>query len=196
METMKSMPSAVSINLASEPFRRDRPIVLAGIAGGTLLGGLLLFQAALIWTNRETTIEARQDVATQQGRLQSLARDRATLEGTLRQPANSAALEESLFFNALLRRKGISWSRVFSDLETVLPFNVRLVSVRPQVNQYNQIVLEMAVASATTEPVIQMLMRLEGSPVFGATAVQTWLPPSQNEPNFRYTVKANYAPRL
>ena len=190
------MPSTIQVNLASQPFRRDRPLVLAGVGGGLLLGALLAFQLSLIWFNRQSTLEARAEVASLDRRAQTMAQEQARLEGALRQPKNAAALEESLFFNGLLRRKGISWTRIFSDVEGVLPSNVRLVSVRPQVNQFNQIELQMAIASATTEPVILMLQRLEGSPVFGATSVETWLPPSQNEPTYRYTVKADYAPRF
>jgi hypothetical protein len=45
------------------------------------------------------------------------------------------------------------------------------LAVRPQVNIDNQILLDMTVASGTPEPVVDMLMRLEGSPLFGATAM-------------------------
>jgi len=36
------------------------------------------------------------------------------------------------FLNGLITRKSISWSRIFSDLERVIPHNVRLLAVRPQ----------------------------------------------------------------
>lgn len=41
-----------------------------------------------------------------------------------------------------------------------------------------------------------MVMRLEGSARFGATAVSNWLLPTQSEPLFRYRVTSNYAPAL
>src|SRR5262245_16542251 len=138
------MPSTIQVNLASQPFRRDRPLVLAGVGGGLLLGAVLAFQLSLIWFNRQSTLEARAEVSSLQQRAQTMAAEQAQLEATLRQPKNAAALEESLFFNGLLRRKGISWTRIFSDVEGVLPGNVRLISVRPQVNQYNQVELQMA----------------------------------------------------
>lgn len=189
------MLSANNINLASEPFRRDRPMVLAGVVGGVALGALLAFQVSVIWINRQSTIEARSQVATLDERARTMAAEQARLEATLRQTSNARALEESLFFNSLLRRKGISWTRIFADVEGVLPSNVRLVSVRPAVNQFNEIELQMAVASTSTQPVIQMVQRLESSPLFGATLVETWLPPSANEPTYRYTVRTNYASR-
>jgi len=39
-------------------------------------------------------------------------------------------MERSLFLNALIDRKAISWTKLFADLEKVVPYNVRLVSVR------------------------------------------------------------------
>jgi Tfp pilus assembly protein PilN len=190
------MASAIQVNLASEPFRRDRPLVLAGIVGGLVLGALLAFQLMMIYFNRQSTIEARAELGQLQVRAQQMSAEQSQLEAALRQPENARALEESLFFNGLLRRKGISWTGIFSDIEGVMPYNVRLISVRPQVNNYNQIELRMGVASATTEPVIAMLRRLEGSAKFGATAIETWLPPSANEPTYRYMLKANYAPQF
>ena len=189
------MPSAIQVNLASEPFRRDRPMVLAGVVGGLVLAALLALQLSLIYFNRQSTIEARAELAELNERAAKMAAEQSQMDAVLRQSSNARALEESLFFNSLLRRKGISWTRIFTDLEGVVPHNVRLVSVRPQVNAYNEIELRMSVASATPEPVIAMLQRFEGSPTFGATLVETWLPPSANEPTYRYTLRANYAAR-
>ena len=190
------MPSAINVNLASEPFRRDRPLILAGVIAGLVLGALLAFQLSMVYFNRQSTLDARAEVASLEERAGMMAQEQARLEAALREPANARALEESLFFNALLRRKGISWARIFADVEGVLPGPVRLVSVRPAVNQFNQIELQMAIASAAPGPAIDMVQRLESSPQFGATSVETWLPPSSTDPTYRYTLRANYATRF
>jgi hypothetical protein len=190
------MRSAISVNLASAPFRRDRPIIALGWAGGALLLALLVYQVSLAWIGYRETVETRAAVNRLDQRTAAMSAEQANLEAILRQPANAASLEESLFFNTLLLRKGISWTMIFRDLEGVMPYNVRLVSIRPQVSRDNRIVLDMTVASQAADPVIQMLMKLEGSPLFGATAVTNWAPPSQNEPLYRYRVNSNYSPRL
>jgi len=56
--------------------------------------------------------------------------------------------------------------------------------------------LEMDVASQSSEPVIDMLTRMESSEQFGATHVATWLPPSQTEPMYRYRVNVNYGQKF
>ena len=84
----------------------------------------------------------------------------------------------------------------FGDLEQVMPYNVRLVSVRPQVTGRNEIQLEMVVGSQTVEPVIDLMRRLEQSPVFGGMQLHNSIPPSQSEPLMRYRISVNYAQKL
>jgi len=190
------MKGAITINLASQPFRRDRPFVITAMAACVALIGLLVFQVSLAWIQRGDASDVRLAVEQARRQLATLTTEQAKLDEVLRRPQNSQAITYSVFLNGLLLRKGISWTRIFSDLEEIMPHNVRLIAVRPQVNVATQIQLDMTVGSQTTEPVIDMLMRLEGSPLFGATAVTSWLPPSQSEPLFRYRVTVNYAPKL
>ena len=79
------MPSANNVNLASEPFRRDRPVILAGLVGGLVLGALLAFQLSMIWFHRQSTIDARAEVATLSERASMMAQEQARLEASLRQ---------------------------------------------------------------------------------------------------------------
>jgi len=190
------MRGAIPINLSSDPFRRDRPIILLGWAGGAALSGLFLYLAAMAWIQRSEATDTREALQNAQRQLSAMNAEQARFDGELRLPANAQSIEHSLFYNQLLLRKGISWTGIFNDLEKVLPHNVRLISVRPQVNSTNQIILDMVVGSQSPEPVVDMVMRLEGSARFGATTVSSWLPPTQSEPLFRYRVTSNYAPAL
>jgi type IV pilus assembly protein PilN len=187
----------IPINLASEPFRRDRPILIASGACAVVLAGLLAVLIVLIVTERGQVKETRVAVARLSGQLRSMAAEQAKLEGTLRQPSNAVVLERSLLLNTLLERRSISWTRIFSDLEGVLPLNVRLISVRlPQINSRNEVMLDMVVGAKEPGPVIEFLKRLEESPRFGAIEGHSSLPPSQNEPLYRYRVSVNYAQKL
>jgi type IV pilus assembly protein PilN len=188
------MRSAISINLASQPFRRDRPLLAASIAGSTILIALVCYQVFTIWIRHNEAEEARAAVQRTDAQVRLLAVEQSRLETVLREPANAEALDYSIFLNGILLRKGISWTGIFSDLEDVLPHNVRLIGIRPQLNVDNQVLLDMTVASESVEPVIEMLRKLESSPQFGKIESTTWLPPSQSEPLYRYRVSANYAP--
>jgi type IV pilus assembly protein PilN len=184
------------INLASEPFRRDRPIVAASIAVGLLLVGSLAMLTHLAVAERAQMADTRAAVAKLEAQVRTLSVEQSKLENVARRPENAEVLERSLLLNTLLQRKGISWTKIFSDLEEVIPHNVRLVSVRPEVNAQNEISLQMVVGATSSEPVLQLIMTLEKSPQFGPTSVPGWLPPSQNEPLYRYRVSVSYAQRM
>ena len=190
------MRSAVSINLASEPFRRDRPYVVAAAAATAALAGLLIYQVALGWIERDQRRELSASVERATHTLNALRQDDAKWAASFRKPENAEAADYAVFLNGLITRKAISWSRIFADLERVIPHNVRLIAIRPQLNLDNHILLDMTVASQAPEPVVDMLMRLEGSAVFGATAMTGWVPPSPSDPLYRYRVNVNYAPQL
>ncbi len=191
---------ALSINLATEPFRRFRPILVASMALAVLLVGLLAVQLYLFWLEKDEGRETALAIEQTQARLNTLIAEERRLNEILLRPENAAVLDRSLFLNELLARKGISWTLIFRDLEEVLPHNVKLVQIRPQIQagapaRY-EVLLEMVVASESAEPVIEMLRALESSPLFGETAVSAAFPPTDTEPLYRYRVSVRYARQL
>ena len=187
----------IPVNLASEPFRRDRPMLVASGTCAVLLAGLLGVLIFLMVSGRARVAQTRIEVERMDAQLRKMAAEQAALDATLRQPANAEVLERSLLLNALLERKSISWTRIFSDLESVMPANVRIISVRlPQVNSRNEVLLDMVVGAKEPAPVIEFFKRLEQSPRFGTIEGHSSLPPSQNEPLYRYRVTVNYVQKL
>jgi type IV pilus assembly protein PilN len=186
----------VSINLASQPFRRDRALI---VASGAVAIGLMFSLGVLISlaiSDRNQVADVRGDIA----RLNTLIRENTKLqtehEGVLRLPANAEVLERSVFLNTLLYRKGISWTRLLSDLEKVMPPNVRVLNIRPYVTGKNQITLDLTVGAETPDAVNPLYKSLETSPVFGGLFQQTFQPPTQAEPLYRYRITVNYAQKL
>lgn len=190
----------LSINLATEPFRRFRPILVASMALAVFLVGLLAVQLYLFWLEKDEGRETALAIEQTQARLHALIAEERRLNEILLRPENAAVLDRSLFLNELLARKGISWTLIFRDLEEVLPHNVKLVQIRPQIQAgapaRHEVLLEMVVASESAEPVIEMLRALESSPLFGATAVSAAFPPTDTEPLYRYRVSVRYARQL
>lgn len=184
------------INLASEPFRRDRPIFVGALAMGTLLTLTLALLVYLAIQERGQVAESRVAVQRLQTQLQQMDREEARLQGVLRRPGNAEVLERSQFMNGLILPKSVSWTRLFTDLETVVPSTVRLVTVRPQVSAPGGVTLEMTVAATSGEPVGELLTRLQNSPLFGATFVSSILPPTEADPQYRYRLSVSYAQKL
>lgn len=181
------------LNLATEPFRRDRPILAASAATAVLMLAVLAVLVMLILEQRGLAADSRAQAAAVDAQLRAVSAEQARLEALLREPANAELLDRSALFNALILRKSISWTLLFSDLEKVMPGNVRLITVRPYLTAGNDVQLDMVVGSRSPDPVIDLLKRLERSPTFGATSLLSSSPPTQNEPLYRYRVSVSYA---
>lgn len=186
----------IPLNLASEPFRRDRPLLAGSAVAAVLLVALLAMQVMTILREREAAAEARATIAGLNREIAEVNRKIAALEGELRKPANAAVIERSAFLNVLLKRKGVSWTRLFSDLEAVFPHDVRLVTIRPAVTVAGPVQLEMVVGAQAPSPVIELLRKLEGSKLFSGTEVLSSAPPTQNDPLYRYRLSVDYAQQL
>lgn len=186
----------VGINLASQPFRRDRPVIVAAVVMSVMLTGLLGVLILLAMTDRAQLADSRAELTRLQSAWNALSTEQARQDAVLRKPENAEVLERGMFLNTLLYRKGISWTKIFADLEKTLPFNVRIISIRPSVNGQNQVTLDMVVGSESPEPFIGLLKSLQDSPLFGSVYMHGSVPPSQTNPLYQYRVSVNYAQKL
>ena len=187
----------VQINLAREPFRRDRPVLVGSVACGAVLVALLGVLVFLIVSERNRQTDTREAVAKLDSELRKISGEQTQLDNTLRQPMNAEVLQRSLLLNSLIQRKSISWTKLFADIESVKPDNVRLVQVRlPQINSRNEVTLDMEVGAKNPGEFIELLKHLQDSPLFGPTNTSRVSPPTQNEPLWRYRVMVSYAQKL
>ena len=186
----------IPINLASQPFRRDRAVLAAFVAATLILLGTLGTLITLIVADRALLADVRTDVNSLNRQIRTATVEQERLDAVLRRPENAEVLERSVFLNALLYRKGISWTRIFADLEKTIPYNVKVLAIRPSVNSRNEVLLDMTVGADSPEPVIQLYRALEESALFGSVVEHSSLPPTQSDPLYRYRMTVIYAQKL
>jgi len=191
-----------AINLASQPFRRERAQVAALAAICTLLVCSLAVLTGLILHSRAEAAGLRKQIDKEETELASLQREQTKFSTVLGKPENADIFATSVFLNELIARRGVSWTRVFEDLETVMPENMRLLTIRlPQggtedATGVNRVQLDMIVGTTQPDAVIGLLKRLEESTLFGSAAMATQTPPSQNDPLYKYRITVAYAQKL
>src|SRR5580704_10151506 len=191
------MAIQIPINLATEPFRRDRPMLVASAALGLLLAIMLGFAVKTIVSERQEGAQIHVIINRLNTQLRGVTAEQAKLNALLRKPENAEVMERSLFLNALIDRKAISWTKLFADLEKVMPYNVRLVSVRlPEVDSDNRVMLDMVVGAKDRPELLELQKHLEASPQFGDYNLQSSTPPSQTDPYYRYHLVVSYAQKL
>ena len=188
----------ISINLASEPFQRNRPMLVASTVCAIVLAALLILQVFLILNGGNRARDARVAVAQLNAQVLEVSNQQAQIDSTMRQPVNAQVLQRSILLNSIVERKAISWTRVFADLEKVKPYNVRLIQVRlPKISSHQQASLEMTVGATDWTPILEdFAQRLKDSPLFGPVQIQNFIAPSQTEPLYQYRLTVDYAQKL
>ena len=139
----------ININLASNPTKLHgstsrRMTHAAGCCWSVVtavLVGYILYQ-------RGDTRDMDQQIAQAQTgtRTRSTTR-RAQAQAILNQPQNRDVADQSAFLNNLFARKALSWTRVFTEMEKMMPANIHVVSMKPEFNRDNQLVLHVVVAT-------------------------------------------------
>lgn len=186
----------IPINLASQPFRRDRAMILASLAVSVVLVCTLSLLIYLALQDRAQMAGVRHDVARLHREITAVSSQQAGYDTVLRKPENALVLDTTVFLNYLIYHKAISWSHIFSDLEKTVPYNVKIVSLRPSINAQNQVVLDINAGAESSQALIDLLKSLESSSVFSQVYSKTIQQPTQAEPLYRCHVTVNYAQKL
>jgi len=186
----------IPINLASHPFRRDRAMVVASTVVSVLLVVTLAILVRLAMQDTKQVGDVRHEVALLQLQIQTVTVEQARRDAVIHKPENETVLERSVFLNTLLKRKGISWNQIFTDLEKTIPYNVKLVRIRPTVDDQGHVLLDMIMASDAAGPANDALKAFRTNPLFSAVVMKGFSPPTQTEPLFRITLDVTYAQKL
>lgn len=124
----------LDLNLASNPFRNN---TLLWVSYGTAAVLLLLFTSWNVNTfvdYRARLLDLRDTVGTfQTQRLELETRGKRALDGIRRFDVKSLQIKTDKA-NEVIEWKAFSWTRLFNTLERVLPYQVRMNSVRPIFN--------------------------------------------------------------
>jgi Tfp pilus assembly protein PilN len=192
----------IGINLASQPFGRERAQTALLGAICSLLTLSLLVLLALFLRERSQASVLRGTIRGEQQQLAVLERRQEQFQSVIGRPANADVFSKSVFYNQLIGRRAVSWTRVFEDLSKVMPRNVQLISVRlPQVaaeneSDRNHVELDMLVGTQQPQSIVTLFKQLGESKLFGAAIMSSQTPPTQNDPLFHYRLSVPYAQNL
>ena len=162
----------ININLASNPYEAQREytrrmgLLLAGLAVLTVgLLGYIVYQ-------RSQTRDVDQQIAAAREEIARLDDEKAKALAMLNQPQNRDVADQSQFLNNLFLRKSLSWTRVFTEMEKMMPPNIHVVSMKPEFNRENQLVLRVVVATSSRDKAVELVRRMEKSPHFRTPQVE------------------------
>jgi Tfp pilus assembly protein PilN len=128
-------------------------------------------------SRRATELEARAEA-------DKLSRELQDLNEKMTRGNATVKLSEVQLLNQLLLRKSFSWTRVFANLERITPDDVRLVSLRPFVDEKGKIGLNMEIRGRTLADATTFLRALEKSEIFTDVALALEEKKDANEVQF------------
>jgi hypothetical protein len=136
-------------------------------------GGLVLLlavcTAGLVWkavTNWQQASEVNAKIAVVKTEIAELDRQHEQSLALLRLPQNVPVLNTAKFLNGLIARKSFSWTRVFMQLEQIMPPRLHVVSISPELQANNTVEVHLSVAGTSREAAVELVKRLEQSPSF------------------------------
>ncbi|HXY77740.1 MAG TPA: hypothetical protein VEH47_02945 [Candidatus Acidoferrales bacterium] len=163
----------LDINLATRPYEDAREFWTRWGLGVGLLGLLTVLLLVLAVRGWIRAGRDRHEIAQLQAQIAERDHERVKAQAYLDMAANRSTRDQSQFLNGLIQRKAFSWTRVFEELELVMPSSLHVVSLRPELNDQNQMQLEMRVVCQTRAAAVELVHRMEGSKHFqGAQLVQ------------------------
>jgi Tfp pilus assembly protein PilN len=192
----------IGINLASQPFRRERAEMVSLAAVCAILTVSLLVLVVLVYKERRQVSKLKRSIAAEQQQLTALDRQQSQFQGIIARPANADVFSKSVLYNEIIARRAVSWTRTFDDLERVMPTNVQLVALRlPQViasneGDQNHVELDLTVGTQQPEAILTLLKNFQASSLFGAAAMSSQQPPTQNDPLFRFRLSVPYVQKF
>jgi len=156
----------IDINLATRPYEDSRQFWIYWGTGLALLAIATLLLLFITVTGFMRAHGDRAQIAKLEEQIAAYDHEKAQAVAVLNQPQNRELRDQSRFLNELFERKAFSWTRVFEDLEQVMPAHLRVVSIRPNVSGDNNVTLKLVVGGESQVQAVDLVRKMENSPHF------------------------------
>ena len=166
----------IDINLASQPYEDSRRFWTywgTGLALLVIATGMLVFLAATGFMNARRD---REQISNLESKLAAFSQEKNHAESMLNQPQNRVIRDRSRFLNELFERKAFSWTRVFEDLERVMPAHLHVISIHPDLStdkNENNMQIKLVVGGDTREQALDLVRKMESSKRFKQTRIDS-----------------------
>lgn len=185
----------LNINLATHPYEDVRQFLMRwGLL--TLLFAVLsfgfLYYAVSSW---RASSDINKQISRIDEQLTNLEKDRVTAIQKLNRPENKVVVDQSRFLNAAIQRRSLSWTRIFMDLERLMPPRLHVVSIKPELTKDNQLAINLEVAGDSRDRAIELVRRMEDSATFKRAELHSEsvaVNPQDPADTVKFEITANY----
>ena len=153
------------LNLATKPLQAQRKFLAGSSVLGIAAAVVFLGLGWHVYQAREANAEMRTRYESIQTQVAELDAQRATLERFFNQSENHNLSDRAAFINGLIDARSFNWTRMFMDLEKIVPGGARVVSVEPK-QEKGVIQLKFTIGATSDEAELKFIKALEESGSF------------------------------
>src|SRR5437660_1527515 len=186
----------IDINLATQPYEDSQQLWVRWGSGVAVIG---LFTLMLLYMVITGWVSARKDRNLIRQREEQIAErdnEKTKAEVILNLPENRNTRDRSQFLNDLFQRKAFSWTKVFEDLERVMPPRLHVVSIRPEMGSDAGLNIKLVVAGESRDRALDLVRKMEASQRFQQTRIDQETAQSGQSAgdNVQFDISAVYVP--
>ena len=152
-------------NLSTRPFYNDRAIHVAVAVAAVLIAALTIWNVASVLSLSRQNTELSTRVNRDRAEAEQLTKMAGEIRGRMNKEELQLVVDEARQANALIDQRTFSWTAFFNHLETTMPPDVMLTSVRPKVDQ-GITSITMAVLGRRAEDIDEFIEKLEATGAF------------------------------
>jgi Tfp pilus assembly protein PilN len=186
----------IDINLATRPYEDSRNFWTYWGTGLVFLALVTVLLGCVAVTGFLQASRERAKIAGLQAEIAAYDQEKSSAEAMLSLPQNRMVRDQSRFLNDMFQRKGFSWTKVFENLERVMPAHLHVVSIHPDMSKENNLEIKLVVAGESREQALDLVRKMEGSKCFKQTQIESERSEIQpvNGDRVRFDVSALYIP--
>ena len=130
---------------------------------------VLSLEAYHTWrANRDLRIQ----ISSLESRIRSLDSRQAVLRAQFQSKQTVELIKRSSYLNGLIEERAFPWSKMFADLEHVLPAGVRVISISPKKDENGRVKVVLEVGAENSEQKLKFLQAMVSSPVFSNVRIK------------------------
>ena len=167
-------------NLATSPLENNRRFVAgAGLIGILALAALVLLSLDTYrtWRANRTT---REEIASLTSQVRSEQEDQNQLRSKFSSPSVKQTLARSAYLNNLIAERTFPWTKMFAELERILPPGVRVISISPSRDKDGNMSVALKMGAQSDAAKLKFLESLQSSPDFSNVLVKSESRPNQS----------------
>jgi len=160
----------IGLNLATSPLENNRRFLLSAFLVGVLAFGAMGVLGTHTLREWRENRELRTDISRLQSEIREMRRERKELEERFEEPETAALLDRAALLNSMIEQRSFGWTKMFMDLERLLPTGVRVINIAPRMEN-GRVEVKIVVGALSDADKAKFVETLESSKEFSSVQV-------------------------